>query len=124
MRLSNGHASLPRVACFLLCLASPVRADPAADTTRVEPPVLPPAAARAWQTGAVAPDKLQHFSLAFGMGLAFGIMTGEPAAAGGAAVLALGKEMADSRRSRFDGGDLLAGLLGAGCAAFLFAALD
>jgi len=111
-------------AALMLCPAAAARADLAADTTRAEREDLPPAGAQPTRTGALAPDKLQHFSLAFGLGLAFGIMTAEPAAAGGAAVLALGKEVADGRHDRFDGGDLLAGLLGAGCAALLVVALE
>ena len=107
-----------------LCFAAGARADTAADTLRAAPEDLPPGWTHAWQTGALAPDKLQHFSLAFSLGTAFGVMTGTPAAAAGAAVLALGKEVADRRHGRFDTGDFLAGLLGAGCAALLVARLE
>ena len=107
-----------------LCLAAVARAESVADSTDTKPGDLPPSGARAWQTGALAPDKLQHFSLAFSLGLAFGIMTGEPAAASGAAALAVAKEVADSRHGSFGKGDLLAGLLGAGCAFFLIATLE
>lgn len=103
-------------------LAGAVHAQAAADTTRVESADL--RAVQPWLSGVLAPDKLQHFSLAFSLGLAFGVMTAEPAAAGGAAVLALGKEVADSRHGRFDGMDLTAGLIGAGCAALLIAYLE
>ena len=122
--MRSGRASLPVFLGLALCLAAGARAESFADSTRFEAGDLPPSSARAWQTSALAPDKLQHFSLAFSLGLAFGIMTGEPAAAGGAAVLALGKEVADRRSSRFDSVDLLAGLLGAGCAFFLVGALE
>jgi len=107
-----------------LALATGARAGTAADSARGEPGDLPPAGVRAWQTGALAPDKLQHFSLAFSLGLAFGIMTGEPAAASGAAALAVAKEVADARTGSFGKGDLLAGLLGAGCAFFLVQTLE
>jgi len=84
----------------------------------------PPAPLRAWQTGALRPDRLQHASLSFSLGLALGIPTREPAAAaGGALALALAKETADRRRGAFDRGDLLAGAAGALLAALATAAL-
>jgi hypothetical protein len=108
---------------LLLIFAAPAGAGETADSAR--PAVLPPPAVRAWQTGALAPDKLQHFSLAFSLGLGLGIATREPAAAAGGAIgLALAKELSDRRRSRFDRGDLLAGIVGAGCAALAVAALQ
>jgi hypothetical protein len=115
-------AGIVLAAGLALCLAGAARAQTAADSVRVAPVDLH--ADHAWQSGPLAPDKLQHFSLAFSLGLAFGIMSGEPAAAGGAAVLAVGKEVADARRTRFDGMDLAAGLVGAGCAALLIAFLE
>lgn len=122
--IRGGRAGLPVVLGLVLCLAADGRAETVADSTRAEPGYLPPLSVRPWQIGALAPDKLQHFSLAFSLGLALGIMTGEPAAAGGAAALALGKEVADRRHGSFGKGDLLAGLLGAGCAFFLVGALE
>jgi hypothetical protein len=73
----------------------------------------------------VAPDRLQHFSLAFASGLAIGLVTEEPAAAGGGSLaLGIGKELLDVRRGgRFDGIDLLADVLGAGLALLVTAAL-
>ena len=124
MTTGSRRASMALVLGLVLCIASFARAGVVADTTREAREGLPPPGEQARQTGALAPDKLQHFSLALSLGLAFGIMTGEPAAAGGAAVLALGKEVADRRNGRFDRGDLLAGLLGAGCAALLVSALE
>jgi len=124
VRTIRCRASLPLILGLALGLAASARAETAADSTRREAGDLPPSGARAWQTGALAPDKLQHFSLAFSLGLAFGIMTGEPAAASGAAALAVAKEVADSRNGSFGKGDLLAGLLGAGCAFFLVSALE
>ena len=95
-----------------------------ADSAHAESRSLPPAALRPWQTGAFAPDKLEHASLGFCIGLGLGIATREPAVAlGGAVTLALAKELADRRRTRFDRGDLLAGIAGAACAALAVAAL-
>jgi hypothetical protein len=115
-------SSLALAAGLALCTAGAARAQGAADSAHAAPIDL--RATQGWQHGPLAPDKLQHFSLAFSLGLAFGVMTGEPAAAGGAAVLALGKEFADRRHGRFDGMDLTAGLIGAGCAALLIAYLE
>ena len=115
-------SSLALAAGLALCTAGPARAQGPADSARAAPIDL--RATQGWQHGPLAPDKLQHFSLAFSLGLAFGIMSGEPAAAGGAAVLAVGKELADARRTRFDGVDLAAGLVGAGCAALLIVFLE
>jgi hypothetical protein len=67
--------------------------------------------------GPITPDRLQHASLAFSSGLALGLLTEEPiAAAGGAIVLGLAKEMLDSR---FDRGDFAADLVGAALAALV-----
>jgi len=89
-------------------------------------PPAPPPEVRAWQTGALAPDRLQHASLAFSVGLGTGLVTGHPAAAAGAALtLGLGKELFDHRRGgRFDWVDLLADAAGAALAAAATAALD
>jgi hypothetical protein len=122
MRTTRSRRSSIALAVGLaLSIAGGARAQTAAETPRAGPGDLPPESVREWQTGALAPDKLQHFSLAFSLGLAFGIMSGEPAAAGGAGALALAKEFADTR---FDGGDLAAGLIGAGCAVLLIAYLE
>ena len=93
---------------------------------RAQPPPAPPPEVRAWQTGALAPDRLQHASLAFSAGLAAGIATREPAAAAGFAFgLGIGKELLDVRRGgRFDWGDLLADAVGAAAAAAATAALE
>jgi hypothetical protein len=115
-------ASLALAAGLALCTAGAARAQDTADSAHAAPIDLH--ATQGWQHGPLAPDKLQHFSLAFSLGLAFGVMSGEPTAAGGAAVLAAGKEFADARRTRFDGVDLAAGLIGAGCAALLVAFLE
>lgn len=102
----------------LLIAVAPARAT---EDARREPP---PARVRAWQTGALAPDRLQHASLAFSCGLAIGILTREPIAAGGGALaLGVSKEIADLRHDRFDRGDLLADLVGASFAALATARL-
>ena len=122
--IRSRHSSIALAVGLALSIASGARAQTAAEAPRAGPGDLPPESVREWQTGALAPDKLQHFSLAFSLGLAFGIMSGEPAAAGGAAALALAKEFADARSTRFDGADLAAGLIGAGCAVLLIAYLE
>ena len=114
------NADAPLALGFLLCLET-VAGAPADSAARA----LPAPAVRAWQIGALGPDKLQHASLAFSIGLGTGIATREPAvAAGGAVALALAKELADRRRGRFDRGDLLAGIAGAAVAALAVAALE
>ena len=71
--------------------------------------------------GAIAPDRLQHASFSFAAGLAIGLVSERPAAAGGgAAALGVGKELMDDR---FDVGDLVADLLGAALAALATHAL-
>lgn len=118
------HANAPLALGLALCLLAEGRVGVAPDSGSTGPGELPPPAVRAWQTGALSPDRLQHASLAFSFGLALGIMSGEPAAAGGAVAVALAKELADGRRGRFDRGDLLAGIAGAACAAIAIAALE
>lgn len=96
---------LPFALALTLCAASPAAA---MDDDEV----------MSWRTGWRAPDKLQHASLAFTSGLAIGVVTQEPAAAaGGALLLGLAKELWDQRRTRFDPGDLAADAVGAGLAA-------
>ena len=81
--------------------------------------------ARAWQTGALAPDKLEHVSLSFTGGLALGVFSRQPATAcGGALLFGLAKELADRRHSSFDPGDLVADTLGALLAGFATRSLE
>ena len=83
---------------------------------------LPAPQVRAWQTGLLRPDRLQHASLAWTLGLGAGLATREPAAAFAApAVLGLAKEIADARErgKGFDRIDLLADLLGAAAAGWV-----
>jgi len=99
-----GALAFPFLALILFA-ASPVRA---MDDDQV----------MSWRTGWRAPDKLQHVSLAFTGGLAIGVVAQEPAAAaGGALLLGVAKELWDRRRTRFDPGDLAADAVGAGLAA-------
>jgi hypothetical protein len=126
MRLKDArHARTSLGLALALQLAARAAAGAAADSTATPLPAFPPPEVRAWQTGALRPDRMQHASLAFCFGLGLGVASGEPAAAaGGAAVLALAKELSDSRTGRFDRGDLIAGLVGAACAAVVVAALE
>lgn len=81
---------------------------------------LPPPDVRAWQTGLARPDRLEHASLAFTIGLGAGLATRKPAVAFTVpAVLGLGKEIADARSTGFDLFDLAADLIGAGAAGAL-----
>ncbi len=82
------------------------------DAPRESPPLLekPP-------HGPLAPDRLQHASLAFAIGLGVWIASDDPAIGPGAAVgLGVIKELLDRPSSGFDRGDLIADLLGAGLA--------
>ena len=82
------------------------------------PPPFPEAKVRAWQTGLLRPDRLQHASLALSIGLSIGLVTQKPeAAAGGALVLGVLKELRDMRRGHFDWVDLAADGIGAGLSA-------
>ena len=81
-------------------------------------PALPPPATRAWQTGLLRPDRLEHASLAFTVGLGAGLLTRQPATAAASAFgLGLAKELRDRRHGGFDPIDLLADAIGAGLAA-------
>jgi hypothetical protein len=96
-----------------------------ADTAAASSPPLPPPAVRAVQTGALAPDRLQHAGLALALGAGAGAASGEPAVAA-AFPLALGlvKEAMDARGSgRFDAVDLAADAAGAAIALMLTALL-
>ncbi len=71
------------------------------------------------------PDRLQHASLAFSLGLAAGVATRSPGAAAGSAIaLGLAKELADRRHVGFDAGDLIADALGAAAAALAVSGLS
>ena len=79
---------------------------------------------RAWQTGLLRSDRLEHASLAFTLGLGVGLLSRQPAAAAGTARgLGLAKELRDSRDTGFDPVDLAADAIGAGLAALTLHAL-
>jgi hypothetical protein len=106
-----------RVAAMAVLILLPLKAAGARAQADPAPAPLPPRV-RAWQTGLLRADRLQHLSLAFTIGLGTGLATREPAGAGGAALgLGLVKEIRDRRRTGFDPMDLLADALGAALAA-------
>jgi hypothetical protein len=85
-----------------------------------EPRPAPDPRVRAWQTGLLRPDRLQHASLSWTLGLAIGIATRRPAAVlGGVAAVGLAKEVADRKGTGFDPVDLAAGLIGGTAAALV-----
>jgi hypothetical protein len=103
-----GIALLMRLALF-----------PAAATAEpVAPPPPPPPAVRAWQTGLLRSDRLEHASFAFTLGLGVGLLSRQPAgAAASALAFGLAKEARDRRHGGFDRVDLAADLIGATLAA-------
>ena len=110
-----------RLALMTLSLA--VAWSPATAAAGATPP-QPPPTVRAWQTGLLRPDRLEHASLSFSLGLGVGILSRQPgAAAGGAFTLGLAKELRDRRHGGFDPVDLAADAIGAGLAAAATGAL-
>ena len=88
-------------------------------------PALPPARVRAWQTGLLQPDRVQHASLSLTLGLAAGLLSRKPAVAFSTGLgLGLVKEIRDRRHSGFDRADLMADAIGAGLAALVTHALE
>jgi len=113
-----------RVAAIAVLVLLPLAAAGAKTQVDSTPACLPPRV-RAWQTGVLRADRLQHLSLAFTIGLGTGLATREPAGAAGTALgLGLAKEIRDGRRTGFDPVDLLAGALGAALAALATRALS
>ena len=107
-------ARLTSIALLLRLTHSPTAATagPAAS------PTLPPPAVRAWQTGLLRPDRLEHVSFAFTLGLGVGFLSQQPgAAAASALTLGLVKEIRDRRHGGFDRVDLAADAIGAGLSA-------
>lgn len=87
----------------------------------LDDPLWGPGTLQSPRRGPFTADRLQHASLTFSSGLALGLLTEEPAAAaGGAMVLGLVKELLDPR---FDRGDFAADLVGAALAALVTHAL-
>jgi hypothetical protein len=111
----------PGLACLVISLwillgSSKAEADEAV--------AYPPPEVRAWQTGLLRPDRIQHFSFACSSGLAAGIATNDPGAAlGGAMLIGLAKELWDIRGTGFDWTDLGADAVGAVVAALVTQAL-
>jgi len=87
-------------------------------------PPLPPPAVRAWQTGLLRPDRLEHASFAFTLGLGVGLLSRQPASAAASAfAFGLAKEIRDRRHGGFDPMDLAADAIGAGLSAVATRAL-
>ena len=81
-------------------------------------PALPPPAVRAWQTGLLRSDRLEHASFAFTLGLGVGLLSRQPASAAASAfALGLAKETRDRSHGGFDCVDLAADVIGATLAA-------
>jgi hypothetical protein len=88
------------------------------------PPPLPPPSVRAWQTGLLRPDRLEHASFAFTLGLGVGLLSRQPASAAASALtLGLAKEVRDRRHGGFDPVDLATDAIGATFAALATHAL-
>ena len=87
--------------------------------------VTPPAEVRAWQTGLLRPDRLQHASLSMTSAVATGVVSRSPASGMlGALALGLAKELWDRHRTGFDPIDLVADAMGAAAGTAAAAALD
>jgi hypothetical protein len=108
---SEGAASAP--------LPSPT-APAAADTTIIPTlAVAPPPHVRAWQTGLLRSDRLQHGSLSFTLAAGAGLAGRTRIEAVGVTLgLGLAKELHDGRHGRFDVVDLAADTAGALLGAF------
>ena len=115
------------VLAVIATTAGTVHAAAAPDSLRATAaaPGFPGSKVRAWQTGLLRYDRLQHESLSLTLGLSFGLMTRRPAAAltGGLSFGVL-KEVWDMRRTRFDGVDLTADLVGTAAAYAITAAIE
>jgi hypothetical protein len=113
----DGMGLITRLTGITLLLGLAVA--PAAATAGTAPaPPLPPPSVRAWQTGLLRPDRLEHASFAFTLGLGVGLISRQPAAAAASALtLGLAKEVRDRRHGGFDPVDLAADAIGAAFAA-------
>ena len=86
---------------------------------------MPAPEVRAWQTGVLRPDRLQHASLSFALGVGAGLASDSPATGAGVALgLGVAKEIADRHGSGFDAIDFLADAIGAGLAAWAVSSLE
>jgi len=109
----------------IACIAG-VAVASADDAPRTVAPAVPfpTPEVRAWQTGLIRPDRIQHASFAMTLGLSAGLPSRSPAAAFATGfVLGLAKEFWDARRDHFDPWDLLADTAGAAASATITQAL-
>ena len=101
---------------WLWVLPSPTRAAAPPDSL----PEPPTARVRAWQTGLLAPDRLQHGSLSLTHGVGAGMAGARPLHAFlGTSALGIAKEWRDHQRTRFDPVDLAADVIGAAIGSLL-----
>ncbi len=116
----GSRTAVPAAAALLaLVLACPpARAQDAAA------PQPPSARVHAWQTGVLRPDRLEHASLSFTLGLGAGLVSRRPGAATAALGVGLLKEVRDRRHGGVDPVDLLADALGTGLAVLAARALE
>ncbi len=99
-----------------LGFATLAHAEPVAPAALEAPasPAFPAREARVWQMGLMRADRLQHATFSLNAGLMIGLTSEEPAAAaGGAMLFGLAKELRDARTDRFDVLDLVADAIGA-----------
>jgi hypothetical protein len=116
MKITLRTGRFPRRSCALALVLATLLLPGVA--SGAESPPLPDPKWRAFQTGALRADRLQHASLAFTGGLGVGIISRRPAAAFAAgAAFGLAKEFIDMGSDRFDWVDLAADLAGAGLSA-------
>ena len=119
-----GHATRRIGRVLLLTLLLRLGVGPACAAPDPSPP-LPPPEVRVWQTGLLRPDRLEHASFAFTVGLGAGLLSRQPAgAAAGALALGLAKEIRDRRHGGFDVVDLAADAIGAVVSAVASRALE
>jgi uncharacterized protein YfiM (DUF2279 family) len=109
-----------RPLALAVILASSIAVPVARAEAPAAPPDYPPPSVRAWQTGMLRADRLQHASLALTLALSTGVASRSNAAAFATGfTLGLMKELWDMRRSHFDWVDLIADTGGAAAGAAL-----
>ena len=122
-----GARAVPRavaLASALLAGASVARAAAAPPPPAAAAVPFPSPEVRAWQTGLLRPDRIQHASLAMTLGLSVGVPSRSPAASFATGfMLGLAKEFWDARHDRFDVWDLVADTGGAAASAAITQAL-
>lgn len=123
-RPMGAHALAALAAVLLIAGASIARADDPGAAAAAATVPFPTPAVRAWQTGLLGTDRIQHASLAMTLGLSAGLPSRSPATSFATGVLlGLVKEFWDARRDHFDWGDLAADTAGAGVSAAVTVAL-